>query len=814
MADRPRSSSISGVMPLLQSDESALGITPLLKEYVKMLCEHPSTWTEFPLEDHLKQKEKSRKTRRRSMEVPSTTKTSSTESSEPPVSTPSTSTSTTSTSTSTEPSVGKSRPRRGDDSPPKMTRSRSKSETAASITSSLRPQPLLEELTPATPASRSSFMSWFNSFLSKEKDEQTTPTPPIPQESLILVKDTDDGWRMTKKQRQHAELLLKQVPQLMGMRQQLVPKHLSEETFWRIYFLLVRNKLGHLLDDDGSDEDEKDGYDRTKPARNASTWTLCHLSSYFQLFSGRPTVTFEGSKTLPISTFYPWWRAHSKGFKDEPQYDNTKLPDMKLKEEEKGRVKGWDTVDLKRLRLELPNQLRKLVREGVPDDHRRMTWTTCVGARELLQHDPAYFEKIMMKVFGEAAPEQCNPIPTFGGSMLYKTRHFLTEEGIRSFKRVLVLLAMTNEYVDYAPLIPDVLAILLSFLPEDEAYVSLQIMIAHSEKQCRFLWLSKRDVFLAVKAFLRLLEHHLPDLWKVIVSCQVRIAEVVEELLSSFFLPWLPYQTVLHLFDCYSWEGAVVLIRVGLGIFSACSQGLMESTTRQEFMHNLGVHMAKLTDSEKLILSSFKAFKLKPSDLAEMYKSLGDTVSQTHMNNSTILHTPTKFETDLSKMITKAMWETIWYWLPHRYQIEDPKLLFTTATDGYNLNTLTNKCGSSKPQLILVKTANQEIFGAFVTEPWPSRPQEHFFGNGESFIFSLYPKETKYSWRLGNRSMFQLRKENSIAVGGGTSGGFGFWLDQELLNGTTEPCETFENEPLVPSSKDFSCVLVEAYTFR
>jgi hypothetical protein len=120
----------------------------------------------------------------------------------------------------------------------------------------------------------------------------------------------------------------------------------------------------------------------------------------------------------------------------------------------------------------------------------------------------------MERVFGEAAPEQCNPVPTFGGSMLYKTRHFLTPEGVSAFKRILVLLAMTNEFVEYAPLIPDVLAILLSFLPEDEAFVSLQIMIAHSEKQCRFLWLSKRDVFLACTAFIRLLEESLPDLYR------------------------------------------------------------------------------------------------------------------------------------------------------------------------------------------------------------------------------------------------------------------------------------------------------------
>jgi hypothetical protein len=95
-----------------------------------------------------------------------------------------------------------------------------------------------------------------------------------------------------------------------------------------------------------------------------------------------------------------------------------------------------------------------------------------------------------------------------------------------------------------------------------------------------------------------------------------------------------------------------VLLRVGLGIFTTCYKPLLESTTRQEFLTTLRTEMSKMTDSETLILNSFKNYKLKQSTLNEMYKAIGDTVSQTHMNNNTVLHTP-KVSRELSKILSK-----------------------------------------------------------------------------------------------------------------------------------------------------------------
>jgi len=66
--------------------------------------------------------------------------------------------------------------------------------------------------------------------------------------------EEEEGWQMTKKQKQHAFMILNEVPRLNELRRQLVPKKLSEEDFWRVYFFLVGNKLGHILEDDYDEE--------------------------------------------------------------------------------------------------------------------------------------------------------------------------------------------------------------------------------------------------------------------------------------------------------------------------------------------------------------------------------------------------------------------------------------------------------------------------------------------------------------------------------------------------------------------------------
>jgi hypothetical protein len=95
-----------------------------------------------------------------------------------------------------------------------------------------------------------------------------------------------------------------------------------------------------------------------------------------------------------------------------------------------------------------------------------------------------------------------------------------------------------------------------------------------------------------------------------------------------------------------------------------------------------------------------------------------------------------------------------------------------------------------------------------------------YFGTGESFLFSLYPKQRLYSWiGLGQSeapprasSLFMAADATSLIIGGG--GGFALRFDSTLAQGRTEPCTTFASPCLCSNGKeDFECSIVEAFGF-
>jgi hypothetical protein len=56
---------------------------------------------------------------------------------------------------------------------------------------------------------------------------------------------------------------------------------------------------------------------------------------------------------------------------------------------------------------------------------------------------------------------------------------------------------------------------------------------------------------------------------------------------------------------------------------------------------------------------------------------------------------------------------TIWNWLPQRFTVYKPCLVFTTSEHGSSLNTLYNKIDHLEYSIIVIKTIENEVFGAF-----------------------------------------------------------------------------------------------------
>jgi len=152
--------------------------------------------------------------------------------------------------------------------------------------------------------------------------------------------------------------------------------------------------------------------------------------------------------------------------------------------------------------------------------------------------------------------------------------------------------------------------------------------------------------------------------------------------------------------------------------------------------------------------------------------------------------------------------------MPPRTDGHNWVLKFTTATDGFNLNSFVRKMESvDGPVLILIADCSEpeSTFGAFLSET-PNTFSESFRGTGETFVFKLRPSGfVKYPWTGENNYFFRLTQE-SLIVGSG-DGTFAIWIDSDLYKGRTRPCSTFDNEQL-GSQQDFTIKVLECWAFE
>ncbi|KAJ3160700.1 oxidation resistance protein 1 [Geranomyces michiganensis] len=142
------------------------------------------------------------------------------------------------------------------------------------------------------------------------------------------------------------------------------------------------------------------------------------------------------------------------------------------------------------------------------------------------------------------------------------------------------------------------------------------------------------------------------------------------------------------------------------------------------------------------------------------------------------------------------------------------KLLYSMEQHGISLNTLYQRCApaNGEPVLLAIKDSQGCVFGAFGSEAF--RVQAGYYGTGACFLWKCNPETmevTAYP-ATGKNDYLMLSEPHYIAMGGG-EGHFGLWVDDQLYNGHSGPCQTFENERL-SSRSEFEVEGLEVWSFQ
>jgi hypothetical protein len=167
-----------------------------------------------------------------------------------------------------------------------------------------------------------------------------------------------------------------------------------------------------------------------------------------------------------------------------------------------------------------------------------------------------------------------------------------------------------------------------------------------------------------------------------------------------------------------------------------------------------------------------------------------------------------------SSIVSQEQMNTIASWLPDTRSARVWTLKYSLRRDGASADTLLSLSATVNNRgqvaqtscIIVVQDSWGYVFGGFIAHALENK--SFYYGNGESFVFSVAPTPQAYRW-TGANSLFVISDGNCFAMGGGGDG-FAFQLDDELDTGVSNRSATYNNGQLT-SSEFFKCMNLEVW---
>ncbi|NWR64319.1 TBC24 protein, partial [Bucorvus abyssinicus] len=549
--------------------------------------------------------------------------------------------------------------------------------------------------------------------------------------------------------------------------------------------------------------------------------------------------------------------------------------------DEYSRFVDWDRMDVtvqsqdaKELTCTEFQELKQLARQGY--------WAKNHSLRAKVYHrlisnipcrtvtpDANVYRDIVVKIVGKRNSSSL-PLPEFVDNSLVPT-YCLNAEGIGAVRKIILCIANQFPDISFCPALPSVTALLLHY-SKDEAECFEQVcrILACNDPSKRLIDQSFLAFESSCMTFGDLVNKYCQAAHKLMVAVSEDVLEVYSDW-QRWLFGELPMVYIARVFDVFLVEGYKVLYRVALALlkfFHKVRAGQpMESDSIQQDIRAFVRDIAKSVPPERLLEKAFaiRLFSRKEIQLLQManekaLKQKGITVKQKRQN----VHLAVHAENFQSEIVSVKEMRDIWSWIPERFALCQPLLLFTTSEHGCSLSRFYSHSEGHEPTLLLIRTTAKEVCGAYLSTDWSERRRGgnklSFFGTGECFVFRLQPEVERYEWVIikhpelataGSKpenqaspapsalssgsvppepsdrlspflaarhfnlpsktaSMFMAGSSECIIIGGGD--GQALYLDADLNHGRTSHCNTFNNQPLC--SESFQISVLEVWGFR
>ncbi|KAH0327557.1 GTPase-activating protein GYP5, partial [Aureobasidium melanogenum] len=238
--------------------------------------------------------------------------------------------------------------------------------------------------------------------------------------------------------------------------------------------------------------------------------------------------------------------------------------------------------------------LPRLVRIGLPNRLRGEVWELTSGSFYLRMQQPKLYQDTLTKYEGqhslaidEIEKDLNRSLPEYPG--------FQSEEGIGRLRRVLTAYSWTNLEVGYCQAMNIVVAALLIYLSETQAFYLLSILC--DRLLPGYYSQTMYGTLLDQRVFESLVERTLPILSEHLAKSDVQLSVVSLPWFLSLYINSMPLMFAFRVLDVFFLEGPKVLFQIGLAILRVNGEELLDAADDGTFISVLKSYFARLGES-------------------------------------------------------------------------------------------------------------------------------------------------------------------------------------------------------------------------
>ncbi|TKA79726.1 hypothetical protein B0A55_04356 [Friedmanniomyces simplex] len=236
----------------------------------------------------------------------------------------------------------------------------------------------------------------------------------------------------------------------------------------------------------------------------------------------------------------------------------------------------------------------RLIRVGLPNLLRGEVWELTSGSFYLRLQSPRQYEETLAKHEGEASlaieeieKDLNRSLPEYAG--------FQSEEGIGRLRRVLTAYSWTNTDVGYCQAMNIVVAALLIYLSETQAFYLLATLC--DRLLPGYYSQTMYGTLLDQRVFESLVEKTMPIIWDHLQRNDVQLSVVSLPWFLSLYINSMPLIFAFRVLDVFFLEGPKVLFQIGLAILRINGEELLDATDDGTFISVLKSYFARLGES-------------------------------------------------------------------------------------------------------------------------------------------------------------------------------------------------------------------------